>query len=73
MSKKLGVVCDDWKAKKFKDRLQREGFTIAVEGLVPIKKSYFFQIVCEDKDFERVKAKLAAVLMSLEMELKRSN
>ena len=72
MAKKIiGISCDRWKAKTFRNGLNKDGFNLVYDN--GLKQIHVFKIECEEKDFEATKTKLQKTLTLLEIKCKQSN
>lgn len=65
--KKVGIVCDNWKAKAFQRALKRKGFEFTEYEFT--KETTLFTIMCIEKDINLIKK----MCLKLEIDLKQSN
>ncbi len=71
MPKSIGVICDLWKTKKFRDRLTKEKFTLTSEKIYGQITTFTLEV--EDDNFINEQKRLSRVLTQLEIEIKQSN
>jgi hypothetical protein len=68
----IGVSVDNYKAKKYRERLKEKKFNIQSEIKINLKVT-LFKIQCNEIDFESTKERLEKVLKQLEIEIKNLN
>jgi hypothetical protein len=71
--KKIGITCDDYKAKKFRKGLLKAGFILEYDGICEIKGVHLFRIEVEAKDYADMLEKVGKIIRKLELEFKHPN
>ncbi len=73
MKKLIGITCDDYKTKKYRARLIKEGFALEYDGDSGIKNVHLFRVETTEEKFNEMTEKVRKVLAQLEVEMKLSN
>ena len=72
MKKKIGIVCDNYKANKYRKRFLKEGYTFEYDK-PSIRDTHLFRIEVDEKNYNKEKNKIEKILTQLEFEIKNSN
>lgn len=71
--KKIGITCDDYKANKWRKRLQKEGYSFTYDGASELLGIHIFQITVPAAEFDKESKRLERICRELQLAWHRSN